>query len=288
MRGVKCRNGALSAAILACTLILVLADSKRVETAPANVEVAQPSTTNGAGQPNSAIPALRDGFEGDAIAKFWLPGDYGTGLYVPGAIQLSTNFARSGMHSVEITVKEGNVAAAGDAGTRVERSELDSGHFNLRGREAWYGFSVLVPKNFPIVDTRLVISSCKQSDVSRPLTAQRFRNGRHTLTVESQGGKREFRLPELPLGQWVDFVCRARYSPGKDGVFQLWMNGRQVASYSGPLADENAKNAFYHKIGLYRDRMKKPMTIYFDNYAMGESYEAVDPRHFEPNAKLAR
>jgi hypothetical protein len=161
---------------------------------------------------------------------------------------------------------------------------LDSGHFNLRGQEAWYGFSVLVPRDFPIVDVRLVISSCKQSDVARPLTAQRFRNGKHTLTVESHGRKHEYRLPDLPLGKWVDIVCRARYSTGEDGLFQLWMDGRQIASYSGPLADPASKNAFYHKIGLYRDRMMKPMRIYFDNYGMGGSYDSVDPARFDANS----
>jgi hypothetical protein len=233
----------------------------------------------------ASVATLYDGFEGEAVAKFWLPGDYGTGLYVPGDIHIANDPARSGAHSVEITVHEGDVEAAGDADTQVERAELDSGHFPLRGQEAWYGFSVFVPRNFPIVDNRLVISSCKQSDVSRPLTAQRFRNGRHTLTVESQGRKETFKLPDLPVGRWVDFVCRARYSAGKDGAFEMWMDGGKVASYAGPLADPQNKNAFYHKIGLYRDRMKQPMTIYFDNYAMGPSYDAVDPVRFEGNAR---
>ena len=247
-----------------------------------------PGTAKAATPANGQIPRLRDGFESGSIENFWLPGNYGSGLYVSGAIRVSEKFARAGKQSVEITVREGNVEAAGDAGTTVERSELDSGHFKLIGREAWYGFSVLVPRDFPIVDTRLVISSCKQSDVSRPLTGQRFRNGKHTLTVESHGRKRAFRLPDLPLGEWVDFICRARYSPEKDGAFELWMNGKKVASYSGPLAEPDKKNAFYHKIGLYRDRMKQPMTIYFDNYAMGDSYESVDPARFDSNVKAAQ
>jgi hypothetical protein len=103
-----------------------------------------------------------------------------------GAIKLSTNCALSGVHSAEITVHEVGIDAAGDADTKVERTELDSGYFPLRGREAWYGFSLLVPKDFPIVDDRLVIASCKQSDVSRPIVAQRFRIGKHIVTVDSQ------------------------------------------------------------------------------------------------------
>ena len=222
-------------------------------------------------------PVLSDGFEDGQIASFWLPGNYGSGLYVPGAIQLSTNYARSGSHSVEITVHEGDIDAAGDDSTRVERAELDSGHFPLLGKDAWYGFSLLVPKDFPIVDTRLVISSCKQSDVSRPITAQRYRNGEHTLTVESQGGKKTYKLPPIVQGRWMDMIYHVRYSTDKDGVVEVWMNGRRVVNYSGPTAEAYAKNAFYNKIGLYRDRLKQPMTMYYDNYTLGPDRDSVNP-----------
>ncbi len=35
------------------------------------------------------------------------------------------------------------------------------------------------------------------------------------------------------------------------------------------------------RAGLYRDRWPEPMTIYFDNYTVGESFEAVDPARFD-------
>src|SRR5207249_7454585 len=57
--------------------------------------------------------------------------------------------------------------------------------------------------------------------VSRPLTAQRFRNGKHTFTIEAQGQKKEFRLPALRLGYWDDFVFRVRYSTGNDGLAEV-------------------------------------------------------------------
>src|SRR5580658_877037 len=243
------------------------------------------SRSDSQGASRQGIPTLRDGFEGDALAAFWLPGEYGSRLHTPEAIRLTTNFARSGAYAAQITIHQGDIAAAGDAETTVERDELDSGHYRLMGREAWYGFSFLMPKDFPIVDVRLVISSCKQSDVPRPLTAERFRAGKHTFTVESQGRKETYNLPEIPLGRWVDVVCRSRYSTNNDGCVQVWMNGREVVSYKGPLGDPKAKNAFYHKIGLYRDRMAEPMTIYFDNYTMGNSYDEVDPARFEPGAR---
>jgi len=267
----------------ACVLVLLSSilggcgPAAEHQTTPAETQQAK----NDLAQDSNSVPVLNDGFEGEALANFWLPGNYGSGLHVPGAIQISTNYARSGTHSAEITVREGDIDAAGDDGTRVERAELDSGHFPLRGREAWYGFSLLVPKDFPLVDDRLVIASCKQSDVSRPIVAQRFRNGLHTVTVESQGHKESYKLPPIPLGQWIDMIYHVRYSTGTDGLVEIWMNGKKVVTYSGSAADPTAKNAFYHKIGLYRDRLNVPMTIYYDNYSMGGSKDAVDPERMK-------
>ena len=134
----------------ACNLLIV--GGCRRNPAGQNAPALRNSTNMASGTP---VKVLYDGFEGEALADFWLPGNYGSGLYVPGAIKLSTNYARSG-RSAQITVREGDVAAPGDAGTTVERAELDSGHFNLLGQEVWYGFSMLLPTNFPIVDERLV------------------------------------------------------------------------------------------------------------------------------------
>jgi hypothetical protein len=99
---------------------------------------------------------LADGFEAESIAGFSLPGNYGTGLYEPGAVVISADYARAGTRSVRITVKEGDIEQGGDDGRRVERAELDSGHYPLLGRDVWYGSSFLLPPGFPFVDNRLV------------------------------------------------------------------------------------------------------------------------------------
>lgn len=227
------------------------------------------------------IPRQEDNFESETIAAFWLPGNYGSGLYVPTALKISTNYARSGTHSVEVTVHEGDIASPGGDGKTTERADMDSGHFPLLNHEAWYGFSVLFPKDFPIVDNRLVFGTLKQSDVARPLVAQRFRNGRHTFTIESQGQRKEYKLPKLTLGQWHDVIYHARFAEDKTGLIEVWWDGKQVLSYKGPTAEPKFKNAFYFKMGLYRDQIKSPMTAYFDNYAMGPNFPSVNPARFD-------
>ena len=73
-------------------------------------------------------------------------------------------------------------------------------------------------------------------------------------------------------------IYHLRYSTGHDGLVEVWMNGKQVVTYTGPTAEADAKDSFYNKIGLYRDRMKQPMTIYCDTYSMGNDKDSVDPK----------
>jgi hypothetical protein len=243
---------------------------------------APPPLADAAAEP---LPRLVDGFEAGSLADFWLPGNYGTGRYEPGAIVVCQDYARSGTRSARITVKQGDVEQRGNDGNRVERAELDSGHFPLLGRDVWYGFSVLLPANFPIVDNRLVIAQWKQSDVEgSPLIGQRFRDGRHYLTIRppgAAGNGRSYRLPNLRLGRWADLVYHVHYSYGDDGRIEVWMDGNRVVSYEGPTASQTGANRFYHKVGLYRDRWEQPMTMYVDNYRLGDSFDRVDPSRFD-------
>ncbi len=232
---------------------------------------------------------LVDGFEEGRLAEFWLPGDFGSGRFAPDRVKFSRKFARSGSDSVELTVRQGDVAQPGADDTITERTELDSGKYPLCGKEICYGFSFLIPKDFPIRDVRLVISQIKQSDGNGPLVAQRFRDGKHTLVIESHGKKSRFTLPNIRKGEWHDMIYRVRYSEA-NGVVEVTMDGKRVANYKGPLGKETPGNLFYHKIGLYRDKIPEPMTIYFDNYRTGQTPQAVDPAQFPggPASRSAR
>jgi hypothetical protein len=239
-----------------------------------------------AGQPlKGPTMPLFDGFEAETVAGFWLPGDYGTGLHTPGAVQISKDYARTGTRSARITVQEGDIQQKGDDGRSVERAELDSGHYPFLGRDVWFGFSFLIPPGFPVIDNRLVIASWKQSDVEgSPLIGQRFRTGRHSVTIRppgSDGSGKTYHLPDIRFGRWNDMVYHVRYSLKEDGRIEVWMGGTRVVSYAGPTASKDGANRFYNKVGLYRDRWKEPMTMYVDNYTLGDSFEAVDPARFD-------
>ena len=92
---------------------------------------------------------LADGFESGSLGAFWLPGNYGTGLYAPGAVVVSKDYARSGIRSARITVKEGDVEQRGDDGRSVERAELDSGHPSPPGPRHVVRVLLLAPRRLP-------------------------------------------------------------------------------------------------------------------------------------------
>ena len=213
---------------------------------------------------------MKDDFESGGLAVFWVPGKYGSGRYEPGRVLINTNLARAGSRSLKITVQEGDIPQKGNDGLDTERAEMDSGKWPLIGHTATYQFSVFIPKDFPIVNTRLVISQIKQNDIpgSGPLIAERFRNGVHSLTLNIAGHKSRQRLPKLTLGQWHDLKFRVRYATNDTGEIDVWMDHKKVVRFRGQTADGGGANAIYHKFGLYRDRMKPPMTAYFDNFIM--------------------
>jgi hypothetical protein len=73
---------------------------------------------------------------------------------------------------------------------------------------------------------------------------------------------------------WAAFVTSLGTMSGCD-------RAKPEAQPAGPTASKSAADRFYHKVGLYRDRWKQPMTMYVDNYTLGESFEAVDPARFD-------
>ena len=83
-------------------------------------------------------------------------------------------------------------------------------------------------------------------------------------------------------------VYHIRFSRGDDGLVEMWMNGSRVVSHKGATAFKAGEDDIYNKFGLYRDRWKDPMTIYFDNYTLADSFAAVDPARFDRQQPASR
>jgi hypothetical protein len=179
-------------------------------------------------------------------------------------------------------------------GTKSSRAEVTTEKYVPINSTQWYGFSVLLPDNFPIEDNRLVLAQWwskpkrKLGEISRsPALALRYRDDRLFVTVrhshmrvvtsdDETESTEIFETGEFKRGKWNDFVFQVKWSHGPDGFVNMWWNGKQVASYTGPIGyndDVGPSTSF----GIYRDESPKTYISYVSEYRNGDSYEAVDP-----------
>ena len=220
-----------------------------------------------------------DGFETASLSKAW-----DTSRFVPGAVEMQTNVFRAGCGAAEITLRARDTYEAGINGSKdSERDELmEAKKLTSKENEAYeFSFSMFLPTNFPIVPTRLVIAQWKQACPANgncqddsPVVAVRYVSG--VLKITHQIGPHQttlFETKEELRGQWLDFKFQMRFSTNENGRIKAWLNDRAVVDYTGVNAyPENTTTSypspsrFYFKMGLYRDLMAGPMTIYIDEY----------------------
>jgi hypothetical protein len=224
-----------------------------------------------------------DGFESATLSDLW-----DTSRFAPGAVQMQSEVVRAGRGAAKITVRSRDMFEAGEGGDAdSERDELMEAR-SLVSKENLvfeYSFSLFFPKDFPIVPTRLVIAQWKQycpgveasggpCTNDSPVLALRYIGGELRITQDIDRKlvmlfreKGEFR------GRWLDFRVKARFTPSGKGRVKAWLNGKQLVDFTGVTADqENAATGypnpsyFYFKMGLYRNVMAEPMTVYIDEY----------------------
>jgi hypothetical protein len=226
---------------------------------------------------------IYDGFETAGLSKVW-----DTDRFVPGAVEMQTNIFRAGHGAAKITVRPRDKFETGIKGSKdSERDELLEARKLTSKEDAAYeqSFSMFIPTNFPIVPVRLVIAQWKQncggndncSDDS-PVVAIRYVSG--VLKITHQIGPHQTKLYETKeevRGQWLDFKFQIRFSTNENGRVKAWLNGKQVVDYTGvnaypenPTTGYTHPGRFYFKMGLYRDLMAEPMTIYIDEYRKKE------------------
>jgi len=107
-----------------------------------------------------------------------------------------------------------------------------------------------------------------------PVLAIRYISG--VLKITQDLGKHQTVLYQEPgefRNRWLDFKFQTRFSPGENGRIKGRLGDKQVVDYTGVTANpENAATGypspsrFYFKMGLYRNVMTEPMTIYIDEY----------------------
>jgi hypothetical protein len=196
---------------------------------------------------------------------------------------------RAGHQAIAVTVRSRDKFEAGrDGNLDTERDELrEATILNARQNVPYeFSFSMFFPADFPIVPTRLVIAQWKQvcpsetgpcSDQS-PVLALRYVDGTLRITQTINGKQNVlYRQSGEFRNRWLDFRVRARFTPAADGHEAVWLDGKQIVDYTGVTASREdmpggypSPSSFFFKMGLYRDLMPQPMTVYIDEYRKKE------------------
>jgi hypothetical protein len=228
---------------------------------------------------SSTQSEIRDNFESGSLDKVW-SGD----KLIPGALEFQSAVARSGNMAAKITLRQGDQIEE-EKGTELERAELKEPKklMSIENISYSYSFSIFLPPDFPIVPTRLVIAQWKQNcadgncDPDNPVIALRYESG--VLRVTLQTGPEKiilFTMNESMLNKWNDFNFRIRFSRNNDGLIFATLNGEEIIDFKGITAYTESygypfPGNFYFKIGLYRDTVEQPMSIYIDDYSKKQS-----------------
>jgi hypothetical protein len=243
--------------------------------------LAQESKTGASRQSavRDGVEIARDGFESDHLSDVWE-----ASRFEPGAVQMESRTVRAGRGAAQITVRAHDKFEAGLVGNSdSERAELlEARRFISKADTGYeYSFSIFLPADFPIVPTRLVIAQWKQycpegrpcSDDS-PVLAIRYMGG--VLRITQDIGRKQSVIWEEKgefRARWLDFRIQVRFSAQADGRIRAWLGDRALVNYTGITANGASEftgytspDYYYFKMGLYRNVMAEPMTIYIDEY----------------------
>jgi len=221
-----------------------------------------------------------DGFEAPTLSSLWE-----TSRFTSGAVEMQSAIVRAGHGAVRVTVHSRDTFEAGQSGDAdSERDELLEARAltskeNISYEHSW---SIYLPPDFPIVPVRLVIAQWKQycgSDSARcsddsPVLAVRYIGGVLQITQDLAHKQAVLYEKKTDLrSRWLDLRFQVRFSPSANGRIKGWLDGKQVVDFHGITANAedtstgySSPSHFFFKMGLYRNVMSQPMTIYLDEY----------------------
>lgn len=220
---------------------------------------------------NAKVKSLKHfDFENDIDLDFWT-----LKRSEKGRILISDEYSFLGKKSLKVTVNKGDRKQTGGDGKNTERNEISEQpqYYNSHGQEMCYKFSVYFPSDFYIVDNRLVFAQWKEetSDPLSPIMSLNFRNGKISFNISNSktrtiNRKIKFFLEENVLGKWNTFKIQYKISTNHNGFVKAWHNDRLFVDYKGHIGYRYNEDLIYFKMGLYRDELDVPQTIFIDEF----------------------
>ncbi len=227
---------------------------------------------------------VHDDFESPKLNKIW-----SAKRMERHSFKIQSCHVKTGKSAAEITLRTGDVVETATVRDKAsERDELMETYslFSIEGTKYEYQFSMFLPDSFPIRPVRLIIAqwkqfcpACKCSEYS-PVLAVRYFSGKLFITLQTDSDRQTlYELNKEIRNCWLDFKFQIRFSRQNDGEVKVFLDDNEIVNYKGKTSYSEScglfskKNRYYFKMGLYRDRMAEPMTIFIDKYQKKELIE---------------
>src|SRR5438132_1531789 len=97
--------------------------------------------------------------------------------------------------------------------------------------------------------------------------------GANTVNRPSDPGYYSIAIGPITKNVWYDFVYHVKWSSGSDGLFQAWLNGKQVMNYSGP--NLYVSQSCYLKIANYHTALGVPVSVVHSRVVMAHTQADV-------------
>jgi hypothetical protein len=159
-----------------------------------------------------------------------------------------------------------------DDGGRLHAEKIRDAVCGATGQTRWFGFSIYIPTGFTITQPgngpsglpltpTFTTHQCFNSGGDDPtfFFGPNINNNNWAVRLivdnpdSDPANVRDFEVGpagSLARGSWVDFVMKAKWRSGSDGLIQIWRNksgpGEAGASISGPNSRPNSAAMNYH------------------------------------------
>src|SRR6184192_3213511 len=197
---------------------------------------------------------------------------------------------RDGPTAVQLTTQPGDINIAGSGSN--ERADLvlaRSSTYCNQGQDEWWAHSLMFPPGYvpPPVASVWNWGALFDFHNSSPGGGQpnfmvyatptglelHMAGGANTVNLPSDPGYYSIAIGPITKNVWYDFVYHVKWSSGSDGLFQAWLNGRQVMNYSGP--NLYVGQSCYLKIANYHTELGLPVSVVHSRVVMAHTQADV-------------
>src|SRR5213082_1107738 len=197
---------------------------------------------------------------------------------------------RDGSTAIELTTQLGDINIAGsDSNERVDLALSPSSTYCNQGQDEWWAHSLMFPPGYvppavaavwnwgALFDFHNSAAGGGQPNFMVYATPTglelHMAGGATTVNRPSDPGYYSIAIGPITKNVWYDFVYHVKWSSGSDGLFQAWLNGRQVMNYSGP--NLYVSQSCYLKIANYHTELGVPVSVVHSRVVMGHTQADV-------------